>query len=63
VTGVLALLEDLPPRQREAVRARVLFEREYADIAAELRCSEMVVRQQVSRGLTRLRVRLEGAQA
>jgi RNA polymerase sigma factor (sigma-70 family) len=62
-TGVLALLEDLPARQREAVRARVLHEREYSDIAAELRCSEMVVRQQVSRGLTRLRLQLQGAQA
>jgi RNA polymerase sigma factor (sigma-70 family) len=60
-TEVLALLEGLPPRQRDAVRARVLQERDYADIAAELRCSEMVVRQQVSRGLTRLRVQLEGA--
>lgn len=61
-TGVLALLEDLPERQREAVRARVVYERAYADIAAELRCSEMVVRQQVSRGLTRLRLQLQGAQ-
>jgi RNA polymerase sigma factor (sigma-70 family) len=61
-TGVLALLEGLPERQREAVRARIVNEREYADIAAELRCSEMVVRQQVSRGLTRLRLQLEGAQ-
>jgi RNA polymerase sigma factor (sigma-70 family) len=62
-TGVLALLEDLPARQREAVRARVLHERAYADIAADLRCSEMVVRQHVSRGLTRLRGQLQGAQA
>lgn len=60
-TEVLALLDGLPGRQRNAVRARVLQERDYADIAAELRCSEMVVRQQVSRGLTRLRVQLEGA--
>jgi RNA polymerase sigma factor (sigma-70 family) len=60
-TEVLALLEDLPERQREAVRARVVLERDYADIAADLRCSEMVVRQQVSRGLSRLRLQLEGA--
>ena len=38
-TEVLALLEGLPRRQRDAVRARVLQERDYADIAAELRCS------------------------
>lgn len=61
-TGVLALLEDLPARQREAVRARVVYERDYAEIAAALRCSEMVVRQQVSRGLTKLRLELQGAQ-
>jgi RNA polymerase sigma factor (sigma-70 family) len=60
-TEVLALLEGLPERQRQAVRARVLHERDYAEIAAELRCSEMVVRQQVSRGLSRLRLQLEGA--
>jgi len=60
---VLALLEGLPERQREAVRARVVHERDYADIAAELRCSEMVVRQQVSRGLSRLRDQLQEARA
>jgi RNA polymerase sigma factor (sigma-70 family) len=60
-TEVLALLEGLPKRQREAVRKHVLEERGYADIAAELRCSEMVVRQQVSRGLTKLRVQMDGA--
>jgi len=60
-TEVLALLEDLPPRQREAVRARVVQERDYDEIAAQLRCSQMVVRQQVSRGLSRLRHQLQGA--
>ena len=58
--GVLALVDELPDRQRAAVRARIVDEREYADIAAELRCSEMVVRQQVSRGLSRLKRRLAG---
>ena len=56
---VLGLVDGLPERQRAAVRARVIDEREYAEIAAELRCSPMVVRQQVSRGLSRLRERLE----
>jgi RNA polymerase sigma factor (sigma-70 family) len=56
--GVLALVDELPDRQRAAVRARIVDEREYADIAAELRCSEMVVRQHVSRGLSRLKRRL-----
>ena len=53
------LLEQLPREQREAVRARVLNERSYADIAGELRCSEAVVRQRVHRGLTRLRERIK----
>ncbi len=51
----LKLVEELPQRQREAVRSRVLDEREYAEIARELNCSELVVRQRVSRGLARLR--------
>jgi RNA polymerase sigma-70 factor (ECF subfamily) len=61
--GVLALVEELPDRQRAAVRARIVDEREYADIAAELRCSELVVRQQVSRGLSRLKQRLREDEA
>jgi RNA polymerase sigma-70 factor (ECF subfamily) len=55
----LALLAELPADQRGAVSARVLHEREYAEIAAELQCSESVVRKRVSRGLARLRVRLK----
>jgi RNA polymerase sigma factor (sigma-70 family) len=51
----LHLLDSLPPDQREAVSARVLDERDYNEIAAELRCSESVVRKRVSRGLTALR--------
>ena len=56
---VLGLVEGLPERQRLAVRARIIDERDYAEIAAELECSPMVVRQQVSRGLSRLRERLK----
>jgi RNA polymerase sigma-70 factor (ECF subfamily) len=54
-----ALVADLPPDQREAVLARIVHEREYGDIAAELAVSEAVVRQRVSRGLAGLRTRLE----
>ena len=57
---VLEMLEGLPTEQREAVRARVLDERAYADIARELRTSELVVRKRVSRGLANLRERMEG---
>jgi RNA polymerase sigma factor (sigma-70 family) len=55
-----AALDHLPPDQREAVRARILDEREYADIARTTRTSEAVVRKRVSRGLAGLRSRLEG---
>jgi RNA polymerase sigma factor (sigma-70 family) len=54
-TVVDAWLADLPPDQREAVRRRVLAEDDYATIAADLECSEAVVRQRVSRGLATLR--------
>ncbi|HEY6761193.1 MAG TPA: RNA polymerase sigma factor [Baekduia sp.] len=52
-------LVDLPQPEREAIAARVLAEREYEEIAAELRCSPAVVRQRVSRGLRRLREGVE----
>jgi len=53
------LLASLPEPQRRAIHARVLDERSYAEIAGELRCSEVVVRQRVSRGLANLRGRLK----
>src|SRR4051794_16588764 len=56
-------LHALPPEQREAVLARVLEERDYADIAHTARTSESVIRKRVSRGLTGLRQRLEGTGA
>jgi RNA polymerase sigma-70 factor (ECF subfamily) len=52
---VATWLADLPADQREAVRRRVLAEDDYATIAADLECSEAVVRQRVSRGLATLR--------
>jgi DNA-directed RNA polymerase specialized sigma24 family protein len=42
-------------RPAVAVRARVIDEDAYPDIAERLRCSEQVVRKRVSRGLARLR--------
>jgi RNA polymerase sigma factor (sigma-70 family) len=54
----VSLLAALPKEQRHALQARVLEEREYDEIAAELRCSESVVRKRVSRGLAALRTRL-----
>ena len=56
---LVELLDSLPRAERDAVSARILDERGYADIARELQCSEMVVRKRVSRGLAHLRQRLE----
>ena len=52
------LLAELPAEERTAVRARVIEERAYGEIARSLGCSEMVVRKRVSRGLARLRAGL-----
>ena len=57
----LRLLEALPEDQRSAVVGRVLEERDYSELAAELECSELVVRQRVSRGLRAMRSKLGGA--
>ena len=55
---VAALVAGLPPFQREALLARIVDERSYAAIAADMRVSEAVVRQRVSRGLATLRALL-----
>lgn len=55
----LALLDELPADQREAVRAHVLDERSYQDIAGELDTSELVIRKRVSRGLSAIKRQLE----
>lgn len=57
--SLTALLEQLPHDQREAVVARILDERDYPEIADQLRCSEAVVRKRVSRGLATLRAQAE----
>ena len=49
-----ALVEDLPPAEREAVRARVVRERTYLELAEELGVSQQAGRKRVSRGLARL---------
>jgi RNA polymerase sigma factor (sigma-70 family) len=53
-----AMLASLPADERMAVRARVIEERGYGEIARSLGCSEMVIRKRVSRGLARLRAGL-----
>jgi RNA polymerase sigma factor (sigma-70 family) len=51
-------LAALPDEQSAAVRARVLEDRGYHEIAAAERVSEPAARQRVSRGLAALRARL-----
>jgi RNA polymerase sigma factor (sigma-70 family) len=58
--AALEALERLPADQRSAVRARVIDERPYHEIATELQCSESVVRQRVSRGVRAMRDQLSG---
>jgi RNA polymerase sigma factor (sigma-70 family) len=55
------LLDGLPDDQAQAIRARVIDERPYDEIAAALRCSPSVVRKRVSRGLSALRAAAEEA--
>ena len=55
---VASLVDDLPTEQRDAVTARVVHERDYAEIAEELDISQASVRQRVSRGLAALRGRI-----
>ena len=52
-------LAELPASQAEAVRARVLREHSYAEIAAAQSTTEANVRQRVTRGLARLRRHLQ----
>ena len=52
-------LAALPEPIRRALLARVVGGRDYDEIAAELECSEQLVRQRAHRGLTRLRAGLE----
>jgi len=52
------LADLLPADQLQALRARVIDEREYDEIARDLDCSEAVVRKRVSRALSTLRARV-----
>jgi RNA polymerase sigma factor (sigma-70 family) len=56
---ILSRVAQLPEDQRQALMGRVVEERSYEEIATELRCSELVVRQRVSRGLRTLRSQTE----
>ncbi len=60
---VADLLARLPKDQQEAVRAHVLDELPYDEIASRLQTSSLVVRKRVSRGLHRLRKEMEENQS
>jgi RNA polymerase sigma factor (sigma-70 family) len=55
-----AALETLPREQRRALELRVVGGLSYARVAERLGCSPTAARIRVSRGLARLRARLEG---
>lgn len=61
--AAVEFLETIAPEQRDAVKARHLEERDYAEIAAELGCSESVIRKRVSRGLAALQAQLRNGEA
>jgi RNA polymerase sigma-70 factor, ECF subfamily len=57
---VVGLLDELPPEQRSALRARLLDERPYREIAGTEGVSEATIRKRVSRALAGLRARVGG---
>jgi RNA polymerase sigma factor (sigma-70 family) len=59
--AAVSLLVGLPADQRSAIRAHVVDERSYEEIAERERVSEPVIRQRVSRGLAALRGRMGGS--
>jgi RNA polymerase sigma factor (sigma-70 family) len=54
------LIEELPPDQAAAVRAYIVDDRPYDEIAGSAGVSEATVRKRVSRGLATLRARVGG---
>jgi RNA polymerase sigma factor (sigma-70 family) len=58
-TQLVEAIRSLPAAQRDAVLARVVQERAYPEIAAAMCCSELLVRQRVSRALRTLRTQIE----
>ncbi|HST41536.1 MAG TPA: sigma-70 family RNA polymerase sigma factor [Conexibacter sp.] len=61
--AILHAVDELEEIERAAVIARIVEEREWSDVAAELACSEAVARTHVRSGLAHLRRRLAGGTA
>ena len=55
---VLQWLAELPTEQQDALRAHIVDDESYADVATRLRISPAVARKRVSRGLAVLRRRM-----
>jgi RNA polymerase sigma factor (sigma-70 family) len=62
-TDHLAALAELSEVERDAIGARVIDERDYADIAAAHGTSQAAIRQRVSRGLAKLAGRVREDEA
>jgi len=58
---LVRLAVELPTDQFEALRARILDERGYEEIARQLECSAAVVRKRVSRAISTLRQARQGS--
>jgi RNA polymerase sigma factor (sigma-70 family) len=58
-TPLAEAMDELPSRQRSAIRSRVVHEQSYGEIAVEQGTTEANVRQRVTRGLARLRRHIE----
>jgi RNA polymerase sigma-70 factor (ECF subfamily) len=56
---VAQLMAGLPSDQRDAVRRRIVEERDYSEIAASVGLSEHVIRKRVSRGLDAMRSQVQ----
>jgi RNA polymerase sigma-70 factor (ECF subfamily) len=57
--ALVEAIEDLPDRQQDALRLRILDGNSYADVARALSCTEINARQRVSRGLRTLALALQ----
>jgi RNA polymerase sigma factor (sigma-70 family) len=58
MSGIVEGLDELPRGERDAVIARIVDERDYAEIAESEQAGEAAIRQRVSRGVSKLAKRL-----
>ena len=63
IARLMQFLDDLPPRQREAVRMRYLERRTLKEIATNFECNENAAAQLIARGVSTLRRSLKQLQS